>query len=192
MTRRRGAVFFDRDGTLNREVGYLHRIEDFVWIPGAREAVRRINRAGLLAIVVTNQAGVARGYYEEADVDRLHAHMQRALQAAGAHVDAFYYCPYHPAGVRSGYRRDSPMRKPGAGMYQQAMREGSIDPAQSHAVGDRNSDLAPARMLGMSTMLVLTGYGMQERAATNADGIAADVGQAVDCILSGWRSYGAP
>ncbi len=178
-----GAVFLDRDGTLNEEVGYLHRIEDFCWIPGARKAVRSINRAGLLAIVVTNQAGVAHGYYGEATVRRLHAHMQASLKEAGAHLDAFYYCPYHPQARLDQYRRRSTYRKPNTGMFQQALEDWSVSFANSYVVGDRNTDIEPGRMLGMTTLLVATGYGDQEKGTTSADHIVADIGAAVEIIL---------
>ena len=179
----RGAVFLDRDGTLNREVGYLHRIEDFCWIPGARQAIRRINRAGMLAIVVTNQAGIGHGYFGEDSVNRLHKHMQVALQMVGAHIDAFYYCPFHPEAVRGRYRRQSKCRKPGTGMFELAIREWSIEVADSFVVGDRNSDLEPGRKLGMTTVLVTTGYGEKEKGTTAADFVAADIDAAVEEIL---------
>ena len=109
----RGAVFLDRDGVLNEDIGYLHRIADLRWIEGAREAVARINRAGLLVIVITNQSGVARGFYSEDDVRALHARMAAELAAVGARVDAFYYCPFHEEGVDPRYAiADHPDRKP--------------------------------------------------------------------------------
>ena len=162
----RSAAFLDRDGTLNVEVRYLHRIDDLRWIPGAREAVRRLNDARILVIVVTNQAGVARGFYTEADVLALHAHMQADLAKVGAHVDAFYYSPYHPDGVVPEYRRSSACRKPGDAMYRQAIAEWHIDPSRSFAVGDRASDQIPASQLGCNTYLVETGYGARERATS--------------------------
>ena len=183
-----GAVFLDRDGTLNEEVGHLHRIEDFCWIPGAREAVRSINRSGLLAIVVTNQAGIARGYYDEDSVHRLHAYMQATLQEVDAHLDALYYCPFHPEAVRSIYRRHSAYRKPGTGMFEQALQEWPVDPAASFVIGDRNSDLEPGRRLGMTTVLVTTGYGEQEKATSTADYIVADIGEAVKIILQCYQA----
>ncbi|MFQ5568219.1 MAG: D-glycero-alpha-D-manno-heptose-1,7-bisphosphate 7-phosphatase [Rhodothermales bacterium] len=188
MARRRThrrAVFLDRDGTLNREVTYLYRAEDFAWIPGAPAAVRRLNEASLLVIVVTNQAGVARGYYTEDDVRVLHAFMQDRLhQEARAHIDAFYYCPCHPEGVVEPYRQRSPDRKPGTGMFERAFREWSIDPAQSFVVGDRNTDIEPGRRLGMTTLLVETGYGAQEKAVTRADYVVENVEAAIALILT--------
>ncbi len=181
---KRRAVFLDRDGTLNEEVHYLHRVEDFAWVPGAPEAVRRLNEAELLAVVVTNQAGVARGFYTEDDVRRLHAFMQASLQEqAGARIDAFYFSPFHPEGTVAKYRRASADRKPGAGMFERAIRAWQIDPARSFAVGDRNADLEPGRRLGMTTLLVETGYGAAEKKSTRADFVVPDLTAAVARIL---------
>lgn len=179
----RRAVFLDRDGTLNQEVQYLHRIEDFVWIPGAPAAISKLNRAGFLTLVVTNQAGVAHGYYSEEDVRRLHSHMQAELNETGARIDGFYYCPYHPKGISSAYRRQSLDRKPGGGMFMRAIREWAIAPALSYVVGDRNTDLDPGRCLGMTTLLVETGYGALEKTVSRADHVVLDITGAVDLIL---------
>jgi D-glycero-D-manno-heptose 1,7-bisphosphate phosphatase len=146
----RGAVFLDRDGVLNEDIGYLHRPEDLVWIAGAPEAVRLINAAGLLAVVVTNQSGVARGYYSEADVERLHAHMARELESHGAHIDAFYMCPYHFEGADPRYiHPDHPDRKPNPGMLLRAMADFSIDAARSLIIGDKASDIEAGRRAGV-------------------------------------------
>ena len=177
------AVFLDRDGVLNVEVDYLYRREDFVWIPGAPEAIRRLNDAGLLTLVVTNQAGVARGFYTEADVHRLHAFMQAELAAYGAHIDAFYYSPFHPEGTVEAYRRVTDCRKPGTLLFEQAIAEWQVDPARSFLVGDKESDIEPGRRLGLTTFLVETGYGRSERTITDADYIVSDVAAAVDHLL---------
>lgn len=179
----RSAVFLDRDGTLNVEVNYLHRIDDFVWIPGAPQAVARLNRAGLPVIVVTNQAGVAHGFCGEEDVVRIHQFMQGELLRYEAHIDAFYYCPYHPEGQVAQYRRAHPWRKPGPGMFAQAIHDWNIDPRRAFAVGDKNSDITPAQQLGMTTLLVETGYGSQERDSTTADFVVPNVLTAVEQIL---------
>jgi D-glycero-D-manno-heptose 1,7-bisphosphate phosphatase len=178
---RRPAVFLDRDGTLNKEVNYLHKIENFEWVPGAPQAVKRLNELGGPVLVVTNQSGVARGYYTEEDVDRLHAWMNEALAEIGATVDAFYYCPYHPDGAVEEYRGRSHCRKPNAGMFEEAMAEWDVDPARSFVVGDKNTDLLPGNELGMTTFLVRTGHGETED-ETVADHVVADVGAAADLI----------
>ena len=180
----RPAVFLDRDGTLNEDAGYVHRAESVVWIPGALEAVARLNAAGFVVVVVTNQAGVARGLYTEADVERLHAWMHGELAAVGARFDAVYYAPTHPEGTVARYAVEHPDRKPGTGMFERAIEENGLDPARSFMVGDKASDLAPARQLGLATVLVETGYGRTERAAAPADHVAPDLAAAADWILA--------
>lgn len=146
---RRGAVFLDRDGVLNVDHGHVASVARFEWIEGAREAVRMANEAGLYVFVVTNQAGVAKGFYGEAEVKALHVHMQAELARAGAHVDAFRYSPYHAEGIVPQYARDSDCRKPGPGMLLDLMREWPVDPARSVLIGDKDSDLAAAGAAGI-------------------------------------------
>lgn len=146
---RRGAVFFDRDGVLNVDRGHVGSIDRFEWIEGAREAVRIANEAGRYVFVVTNQAGVAKGFYGEADVQALHAYMQGGLHAAGAHVEEFRYSPYHVDGVVAAYARDSDCRKPKPGMILDLMRAWPVDPSRSLLIGDKDSDLAAAQAAGI-------------------------------------------
>lgn len=158
-------VFLDRDGTMNEEVNYLHRPEDLVLIPGCAEAVRRFNEAGYRVIVVTNQAGVARGYYSEKDVAYLHAYLNELLQKEGAHVDAFYYCPHHPEYGIGSYKKECHCRKPATGMLEQAAEDllGGIDKAHSFLIGDKLSDTEAGLRFGVTAVLVGTGYGAEER-----------------------------
>ena len=124
----RPAAFFDRDGVLNVDIGYTHRPEDLVWIPGAREAILELNEAGYLVFVASNQAGIGRGYYGEAQVTEFHARMQDELAEIGAHVDAFYFCPFHEDATVEPYRvANHPDRKPNPGMILRAKREWPID-----------------------------------------------------------------
>ena len=146
----RGAVFFDRDGVLNLDRGHVGSVDRFDWVEGAREAVRLVNESGHYAFVVTNQAGVAKGLYGEAEVDALHAHIQCELNVSGAHIDAFRYCPYHIEGTVAAYARDSDWRKPKPGMILDLMREWPVDPARSLLIGDTDSDLAAARAAGIA------------------------------------------
>ncbi|CAH2030686.1 D-glycero-beta-D-manno-heptose 1,7-bisphosphate 7-phosphatase [Trichlorobacter ammonificans] len=162
------AVFLDRDGTLNIEKEYLFRIEEFEFVPGAVEAIRLLNRAGLLVVVVTNQSGIARGYYSEADLQRLHRHVDALLTAEGARVDAWYHCPHHPDG-REPYRRQCDCRKPLPGMLWLAAREHGIDLATSWMVGDKAADVVAGLAAGCRPLLVLTGYGAQERELVPGD-----------------------
>jgi D-glycero-D-manno-heptose 1,7-bisphosphate phosphatase len=151
---RRGAIFFDRDGVLNEDRHYVHRIEDFRWTEGAREAVKIVNDAGLLAIVATNQSGVARGYFREEDVHALHAFMARDLAAIGARIDAFYLCPYHDDAKLPAYRvADHPDRKPNPGMILKGLHDFAIDPRWAMIIGDKPSDLEAGRRAGIAGRL---------------------------------------
>jgi len=151
---RRPAVFFDRDGTLNHDAGYTHKPEDLAWTPGAIDAVRSVNDAGWLAVVVTNQAGVARGYYDEAAIDRFHRTMQQELARHGAHIDAFYHCPHHPEAVVDAYRHaDHPDRKPNPGMVLRALAELPIERERSVIIGDRDIDLDAGARAGIEGRL---------------------------------------
>ncbi len=153
------AVFLDRDGTINEEREYLHRVEDFAFIPGAPEAIRELRRAGFLVIVVTNQSGIGRGYYDEAALARLHAHMDNELALVGASVDAYYFCPHHPKHGIGDYRRECDCRKPLPGMLLTAAREWHVDLGASYLVGDKMADVEAAQAAGCRPILVRTGYG---------------------------------
>ncbi len=146
----RPAAFLDRDGILNRDDGYVHRPEQIVWVDGAIEAVRRLNEAGFYVFVITNQGGVAHGYYEEQHVHDLHAWMQQEMQRHGAHIDAFEHCPFHPDGVVAHYSQESEYRKPQPGMILKLQREWTTDPSRSFVVGDRDSDVQAAIAAGIA------------------------------------------
>lgn len=147
------AVFFDRDGTLNVNTDYLYKKEDFIWMPDAVEAIKYANDHGYLVIVVTNQSGVARGYYTEEDVKLLHEWMNQELKKKGAHIDAFYYCPYHTKGTVPKYTKDSEDRKPKPGMVLKAIKDYDIDPKQSIMIGDKPLDAECAENAGIHGVL---------------------------------------
>jgi D-glycero-D-manno-heptose 1,7-bisphosphate phosphatase len=147
---RRPAVFFDRDGVLNVDKTYVHKIDDFEWMVGAREAIKVCNDRGYLVFVVTNQAGVARGYYGVEDVHRLHDWINRDLAEVGAHIDAFQYCPYHEDGVVEEWRKPSDRRKPAPGMILDCLKDWPVRKESSFLVGDKPHDLEAAAAAGIS------------------------------------------
>jgi D-glycero-D-manno-heptose 1,7-bisphosphate phosphatase len=158
VTALRRAVFFDRDDVLNVDRGgYTHRPEDLVWTPGARAAVKAVNEAGRLAIVVSNQSGVGRGYFDEAALERFQDAMQAQLAEVGARIDAFYACFHHPDALGDYRVADHPDRKPNPGMLLRAAREHGIDLAGSVLIGDRESDMEAARRAGVRGFLYAGG-----------------------------------
>lgn len=149
----RPALFLDRDGVINVDHGYVHRPEEFEFFEGIFELVAAAKRAGYLVIVVTNQAGIGRGYYSEADFHALTDWMKARFSERGCQIDAVYFCPYHPEHGIGQYRRDSDCRKPAPGMLLQAQREWDIDMQRSILVGDKPSDMAAGRAAGVKTLL---------------------------------------
>ncbi len=147
---RRPAVFFDRDGVLNHDSGYTFETHKLEWIEGAREAVKAVNDAGYFAFVITNQSGVARGYYEEHHVVTLHRWMADQMAEVGAHIDAFEYCPDHPDGTVARYSRVSDRRKPAPGMITDLANRFPIDMTRSMVIGDKGSDMEAARAAGVA------------------------------------------
>lgn len=145
----RPAVFFDRDGVLNVEKNYLHQPEMFVWQPGAPEAIAWLKQQGYLVIVVTNQSGIARGYYTENDMHALHAHIQDLLRPLDSAIDAFYFCPHLPNAPLPAYAKTCNCRKPNPGMIKQALADYDIDADRSFLVGDKPSDLEAAQAAGI-------------------------------------------
>jgi D-glycero-D-manno-heptose 1,7-bisphosphate phosphatase len=191
----RKAILLDRDGTLCEEVGYVNHVARVRIPERSIEAVRRANEAGLQTVVVTNQAGVARGYFTEALVGDVHDHVREALRERGARLDGIYYCPHHPEIGSGSYRRECDCRKPRPGMLLRARDEMGIDLASSYMVGDSHKDVEAGRSVGATTVLVLTGYGRGELEhqspawKVRPDHVAADLLEAVEWILE--RERGA-
>ena len=158
----RRAVFIDRDGTISEEVGYVNHVSRYRVFPFAARAVRALNEAGLLAVLVTNQAGVARGYFKEELIGEVHGLLAAELGRGGARLDAVYYCPHHPSVGEPPYRFDCDCRKPRPGLLLRAARELDLDLSRCWMVGDRYSDTELARNAGARSALVLTGYGRGE------------------------------
>jgi D-glycero-D-manno-heptose 1,7-bisphosphate phosphatase len=148
-------AFLDRDGTINIDTGYVSHPDQLEFTPGAVEAIRKLNESGYRVAVITNQAGVARGFYTEADVEIFHAEISRQLASAGAHIDRFYYCPHHEDGTIERYAIQCDCRKPGDNLYRKAIEELDLDPARCIAVGDKPNDLIPAIALGARGILVV-------------------------------------
>jgi D-glycero-D-manno-heptose 1,7-bisphosphate phosphatase len=160
MTRR--AVFMDRDGTISEEIGYVNHASRFRVFDYAGEAVRLLNDKEWLAVLVTNQAGVARGYFTEDLIGEVHGVLEKDLGRSGARLDAIYYCPHHPIVGKPPYRLDCDCRKPKPGLILRAADDLGIDLAESWMIGDRYSDMELARQAGVNSAFVLSGYGRGE------------------------------
>jgi D-glycero-D-manno-heptose 1,7-bisphosphate phosphatase len=155
LNKRPIAVFFDRDGTINEEAGYLSNPEDLSLIKGAAEAVKRLNTLGIKVIVISNQSGVGRGYFSEEDLARVNRRLTELLSYSGARIDAIYYCPHHP-------EDNCECRKPRPGLLKKAAMEHSVDLGRSYVVGDKNSDVELAGNAGAKGILVKTGFGTSQ------------------------------
>ncbi|MBA4422516.1 MAG: D,D-heptose 1,7-bisphosphate phosphatase [Syntrophus sp. (in: bacteria)] len=166
---RQAAVFLDRDGTINEETGYMDRLEKLKLIPVAAEAIRLINASGMKAVVVTNQSGVARGFFDEAFVEAVHMRLRKMLWTERAFLDGIYFCPHHPTEGRERYLMTCNCRKPAPGLILQAAAELNLDPARSYMVGDTLKDIEAGARAGAQGILVRTGYGAESAAALNLD-----------------------
>ena len=186
----RPAVFLDRDGTLTDEVGYVNHPSRLRLLPRSAEAIRRLNAAAVPAVVVTNQAGIARGYFSQDVLDTVNATLVTRLAEAGARLDGIYVCPHHPTEGEPPYRARCECRKPKPGLLRRAAAELGLDLARSTMIGDKPSDLVPGREVGAATVLVLTGYGRGEweyhrdRFEVKPDHVADDLLDAVDWALA--------
>lgn len=186
---KRGAIFLDRDGVINREVGDLRGPEQFELLPGAAEAIRRINASEYLAIVVTNQPGIAKGFFSEETLDAVHGKMDSLLGDSGAYVDGLYYCPHHP---HKGFPGEVPelkvecrCRKPAPGMIERAAADFNVDLGRSFLIGDRYADIMAGKNAGIGTILLRTGFAGSDSGsyAVEPDRTCADLGEAVDRIV---------
>ncbi len=186
---KRPAVFIDRDGTMTVEGGYINHPSRLKLITGTADAVRLLNENDIYAVVTTNQAGVARGYFTEDMIHVVHNRMRKLLEKKGARLDQVYYCPHHPREGGPGYRVDCNCRKPKPGMIEQACKDLPVDLGRSYMVGDKISDSEFGHRLGLKTVMVLTGYGRGEYEyqrqdwTDTPDHIAKDLRAAVQWIL---------
>lgn len=181
------AVFLDRDGTLIEERGYLSQLDLIAPFPWTPLALRRLRDAGYALVLVTNQAGIARGFFGEAFVQEAHRHLAAMLAADGVALDGYYYCPHHPEGTVAEYRRTCRCRKPGPGMVEQAVADLGLDITRSFVVGDKWLDVELAANAGARGILVRTGYGADTEGTPPAGvpvyGVVDTLGDAADLIL---------
>lgn len=184
------AVFLDRDGTVNEEVGYLTDIGKLQLIAGSGRAILRLNEAGFKVVLVTNQSGVARGYFPESLVHEAHAVLARMLEREGARIDAVYYCPHHPTAGNSHYTRDCDCRKPNTGLIDRAVSELVIDRGRSYMIGDKWSDVELGQRAGVHAILVESGFAADDPGNRRPAGLAApdfiarSLTEAADWIIS--------
>ena len=159
---KRPAVFIDRDGTINEQMGYINHLSRFNILPGVPEAIRLLNENDFLAIIVTNQSGIARGYFSPELVEEIHTYMKNTLKKEGAEIDAIFFCPHYPGSKFKEYAIECDCRKPNTGMIRQAMETFDIDLTQSYMIGDHFTDLEFASNADIKSIMVKTGYGLGE------------------------------
>ena len=188
----RSAVFLDRDGTMIEDVGYLDAIARVAFFPWTIDSIRALNRAQLAVVVVTNQSGIARGLFSEAFVESTHRYMSSRLEAGGARVDAYYYCPHHPGGTVAPYARRCDCRKPARGLIERAAADLGLDVSRSFVVGDKWLDVQLGRAVGAHTILVRKGdRGVEETGhppGVAADAVVDNLAAAASWILLNRRS----
>jgi D-glycero-D-manno-heptose 1,7-bisphosphate phosphatase len=181
----RRAAFLDRDGVINRDIGYLCRWQDFEFLPGALEAMRRLHAAGHALVIVTNQSGIARGYYSEADYQALTAQLRTAMTEAGCPAAGIYHCPHHPTGAVQEFAVECDCRKPQPGMLLQAARELNLDLGRSFMVGDKLADAQAGRAAGVGQVyLVRSGQALDSGAEGAADEVFDDLAACVENLLA--------
>jgi len=176
------AAFLDRDGVINVDRNYVHRIVDFEFLPGVLDACRRIAEAGYLLVVITNQAGIARGYYGVPELEELNTWMTACFAEAGAPLSAIYYCPHHPEGVVAALRQVCDCRKPSPGLLLRAQRDLGVDLQRSFLVGDKLSDIEAGRRAGVGRCFLVTTAASTQGAATRAGGLVTGLPEVADII----------
>lgn len=182
-------VFMDRDGTVSKEIGYVNHPARYELLPRTAAAIKKLNQAGIKAILTTNQAGVARGYFKEDMILRVHEKLEKLLAAEDAYLDEIYYCPHHPDVGEGKYRQDCDCRKPAPGLLLRGQEKHDLDLSKSYMIGDKISDVEVGQKVGAKGILVLTGYGIgayeyeREQWQVEPDYIAKDLLDAVDWIL---------
>ncbi len=183
------AVFLDRDGTIIEDVGYLNNPENIKFIPGSISAIKKLNEAGYKIVIITNQAGVARGLIREDILQTIDKTINKHILSNGAHIDAIYYCPHHPEHGVYPYKQDCECRKPNPGMLKKAASDLELDMKNSFVIGDKWSDVEVGKNMELKTALVLTGKGknQKEKLTAKPDFIAKNLAEAVDWVLK-WKN----
>lgn len=182
------SIFLDRDGVVVEEINYLSSVEDVVLMEGAGDAISKLKEAGFIVIVITNQSGVARGYFSEEKVQEINDYIKRELGKRGGRIDKFYYCPHHPSFGRGKYRKECNCRKPKIGMIEEAVRDFNIDLQKSYLIGDKLSDIKAGLTAGCKSILVGTGHGKTQNSINYEEdelfmGILNDINAAAVYIL---------
>jgi len=196
MTMKKPAIFIDRDGTINEQMGYINHSSRFVMLPGVPEAFRLLNEAGFLAIIVSNQSGVARGYFPMELIKKIHSMMKEHISRQGGYIDGIYFCPHYPGGSVQEYAVECDCRKPRTGLIDRACRDFEIDLTRSYMTGDHYTDMELADRANIKGILVRTGYGagvVEYNLAGMANKpcyIADDLLDAVRWIIEKEKNYG--
>ncbi len=187
MSEKSKAVFLDRDGTLIEDPGSISSPDQIKFIPGAIEAVKQLNEAGYKVVIISNQAGIARGLLSENMLQTIDKIVHREVLSGGGHIDASYYCPHHPEHGVYPYKQDCECRKPHPGLIKRAVRDRQLELDGSFMIGDKSSDIETGRRAGVKTIFVRTGHGSEEekKLKEKPDHIAGDLAEAVRWILHG-------
>ncbi len=177
------AVFLDRDGVINEDYGFVHRIKDFHIYPEVFPALKKLQKAGYKLLIVTNQSGIAVGYYTEEDFKKLTDHMLLVFEKEGIKIDKVYYCPHHPEGIIPELTMRCDCRKPESGMIRQGIKEFNIDPSRSFLIGDKENDIKAAHKEGIKAALVKTGQGLKYVNNTEADFVGENILDVVENFI---------
>ncbi len=179
------AVFLDRDGTIIEDVGYVHEEDKIKFLPGVSEAIKLLNKSGFKVIIITNQAGVARGYFTEEAVKEINKYIQESLAKEGALIDMIYYCPHHVQGIIEEYKKECNCRKPNPGMIEEAVRDFGIDLKKSFVIGDKASDIEAGHRVGCKTIFLAGNNTLdcEGEITVKSDYVAPDLYEAVKWLM---------